>query len=143
MAHTEAEDHALFELVPGKDKKGFRPMVTSPSDVLQIHTPEEMQARLQHYQRFVGLKIMYDTQGARKRYVEKVRPALRYYCKKFSVAVPDFLKNDRYYTTLPDEEKQELFGTTQLNIREFTKVKNAGDTGDGNAPAQPNKKAKG
>lgn len=119
MPH-EKEDHFIFDLVENpKAKTGKSPRVTSPNSVIRIHDVNELKAQLKHYGRpFIKLQLP-DTTFARKFYVEKVRPALRYYCMKFSVSIPDWLKDDHYFENLPDSEKKSLFGTTDLSIKEF------------------------
>jgi hypothetical protein len=121
MKH-EREDHVIAELVPDpKSRHGLSPKLTLPTDVLHIESREELEAHLRHFSR-PFLKHLHATPFARRNHVEKIRPALRYYCKKFGVELPDWLKDDSYYTDLPDHEKRDLFGTHQLNIREFKRI---------------------
>lgn len=120
MAH-ESDDHFIFEVVNAKKSKTGKALkVSSPSDAVRIHSKEELRAQLEHYSKpFIKHVVQPNTAFARKHYVEKIRPALRFYCKKFGVKVPEWLVNDDYFKNLDDSEKQELFGTTELSHREF------------------------
>ena len=62
--------------------------ITTPSQVVSIHTKDELEAQLQHYDRPFVSHVVPDNQQARRNYVEAIRPALRYYCAKFGVKVP-------------------------------------------------------
>lgn len=116
----ERDDHVIMELVPSKTTKtGKAIRVTTPSQVLAVHSKEELEELLKFYSRPFIRHLTPDSHFARRWHVEKVRPALRYYCKKFGVKVPAWLENDDYYKNLPDEEKMDLFGTTTLSHREF------------------------
>ena len=88
--------------------------INKPSEVLPIHDKEELKLQLDHYSGpFIKHQLPNST-FARKRYILYIRPALRYYCAKFDVKVPDWLKDDSYFENLPDAEKNDLFGTTKL-----------------------------
>lgn len=123
----ERDDHFIHELVSNPHSPtGKSVKVTTPSDVLKIQDKRELYAQLDHYsQPFIRLSLPNDP-FARKHYVEKVRPALRYYCKKFGVKVPDWLANDDYFKNMPDDEKRDMFGTHQLSHREFEPRKMVG-----------------
>lgn len=116
----ERDDHYIFDLAKNaKAKTGKSPTMTAPSSVLRIHSRDELRAQLKHYGRpFIKLQLP-DSTFARKFYVEKVRPALRYYCQKFTTNVPDWLKDDHYFENLSDKEKTDMFGTIELEIKEF------------------------
>lgn len=124
MLKHEREDHARFELVHDpRAKSGKTIKVTTPSKVVRIDTKEELIAQLKHYSVPVLQQVVPNSKFARRNYVEYLRPALRYYCKRFGVEVPGWLKDESYYKGMPDSEKLELFGTTKLNVREFTKIR--------------------
>lgn len=111
------EDHAMFELRQDPKAVGGKALaITRPSDVLPVHDREELQLQLDHYSGpFISLQLP-DTVAARKHYLLYIRPALRYYCEKFSVTQPSWLVTDKYFQDLPDAEKERLFGTTQLRF---------------------------
>lgn len=118
---SEKSDHVIMEVVRDTTARGGKTVrVTTPDKVLRIHDVRELKAQLDHYSHpFIQHVVLPNTAFARKFYVEKVRPALRYYCLKFGEKIPEWLKNDDYYHQLPDDQKQELFGTTKLSKREF------------------------
>lgn len=116
----ESHDHAIFELHPRGDKKVIG--VTQPHDVLSIPNQKELEAQLEHYAK-PFLKQLFEEPHQRLFYLQKIRPALRYYCKKFDVTVPDWLKTDKIYTDLEPAEKLDMFGTVHLPVREFSKIK--------------------
>ncbi len=116
----ERDDHFAFELQDNpKSKTGKSPKMTAPSSIIRIPDREELRLQLKHYSRPFIKHQLPDNQFARKTYVEKVRPALRYYCQKFGINVPDWLKDERYFENLPDKEKLDMFGTLELKIAEF------------------------
>lgn len=117
---AEKNDHFIFDLVENpKSKTGKSPRITAPRDVIRISDRKELQAQLAHYNRpFIKL-LLPESKFARKFYVEKVRPALRYYCQKYNEPVPEWLKDDHYFENLSDKEKLDMFGTVELKIREF------------------------
>ena len=92
--------------------------------MVRIHDKEELEHQLDHYANPDLMSLVPDSEFARKNFVEKVRPALRYYCKKFGVTVPKWLTNDKFYTDhMSAQERQQYFGTVKLSIREFKKLK--------------------
>jgi hypothetical protein len=119
----EKQDHAIFELVKHpSDKSGHGVKVTTPDAVMRCPNKDELEEQLKHYAHPFIKHVCPDSTFARKFYVEKVRPALRYYCKKFSVKVPEWLKDDKKYLDMDDDQKTDLFGTRELNVREFSKI---------------------
>jgi len=116
----ERDDHYVFDLVDNaKSKTGKSPKVTAPSDVLKIPDRNELKMQLAHYAGPFIKHQLPDSKFARKHYVEYVRPALRYYCQKFQMKVPDWLKDEHYFENLPDKEKMDLFGTLEIKVKEF------------------------
>jgi predicted hydrolase (HD superfamily) len=71
---------------------------------------------------FIKLHTADNTQS-RRHHVEKVRPALRWYCKKFGVDEPEWLKGNAHYDEIPPEEHEALFGKNPLKTREFEEWK--------------------
>lgn len=117
--------HAIFEV---HDKGGKKSLgVVTPKKIIRIDTKEELQAQLDHYAKAGGpvflRNMLPDDPKSRYRHVRYVRPALRYYCRKFSVAIPKFLKDDSQYSTLTKSEQVSLFGETiKFPVREFTRL---------------------
>jgi hypothetical protein len=129
VAH-ELDNHYIFEAVDAKQSKSGKALkISTPSSILRIFSKDELKAQLEHYSHpMIKHTVLPRTPFARKHYVEKIRPALRFYCKKYGLAVPSWLSNDDYYKNLSDSEKHDLFGTTKLSFREFlpaNKMENA------------------
>jgi hypothetical protein len=124
---VEKRDHFILEKRDvARSRSGKAVRVTSPDKVLPIHDEKELKLQLEHYSRGILKFICPNSTFARLFYVEKTRPALRFYCAKFGVAVPEWLKNEDYFLSLTEREKLDLFGTTELRPREFTKIKTFG-----------------
>lgn len=68
---------------------------------------------------FIGLRVA-DSTAARRHHVQKVRPALRWFCKQLRVTVPRWLRSDGRYLSCSRKEHLALFGPAPLAIREFT-----------------------
>lgn len=121
----------MFELRGSANSPTGRSLnIVTPQKVLRIHTKEELRLQLDHYARPFLKHQVPDTTFARKNYILYLRPALRYYCARFGVKVPKWLENDDYYKGLPDDEKQDLFGTTKLRWDgHFTPVKRSSTRG--------------
>jgi hypothetical protein len=117
------EDH--FQAVVTKDARTGRERLKliTPSMVVHIADKDELKHQLRHYHRPFIRDVVPDTTTARKNYVEHVRPALRYWCAKFGIEVPHWLKGEDDFVKLSDTKKMELFGTTELHILEFRKWK--------------------
>lgn len=115
MSNRERNNHFMFELRRDKQAPtGKSVSITKPQDVLPIHDKEELTLQLEHYSRPFIKQLLPDSVFARRRYILYIRPALRYYCEKFSVSVPAWLKDDSYFEDLPPKEQEELFGTAKL-----------------------------
>lgn len=119
----EREDHVVFRLKSRSDgKKGIE--VLTPMQVLPVHDADELKAQLRHYAQLLLSRTTVDSIDARRHYMEQIRPALRYFCKKYGVEAPDWLKTDDYYlNTMSVQERHKLFGLKPLRIGEFQKVK--------------------
>lgn len=97
---------------------------------VQYHTPEltlprctskvSLESLLQHYANPHIRLIVPDSVFARRFYVERVRPALRWFCKKYGVSTPSWLNGNAHYDELPPEQFAEYFGEGgPLKVREF------------------------
>lgn len=117
------EDH--FQALTTTDHKTGkkRLKLVTPSMFVHIASKEELARQLRYYARPFVKDLVPDNASARKNYVEHVRPALRYWCAKFGVTVPHWLKDESEWTQLSDQKKMGLFGTTDLVIQEFRKFK--------------------
>ena len=120
------DDHAIFAIEEKDGKK--RPTVLTPSKALPVHSKDELEEQLKHYSKANGATflrhVVPDSQTARLRYMTRTRPALRFYCKKFQVDVPDWLRDDAAFSTMNKHELLELFGEAiKFPVREFEKIK--------------------
>jgi hypothetical protein len=96
--------------------------VATPGSVLVISSVEQLQERLVAFSDPVKNKVVQNTTKARRWYVEKVLPALRYYCGRFGVEQPGWLATNGHWERMTDEEKQRLFGPEPLKLREFAPI---------------------
>lgn len=119
----ERSNHVVFRT----QKRGDGSMTVeahTPERVLPCHDKEELEHQLKHYAKRLMSLHTADSTAARRKYVELIRPSLRYYCKKFNVKAPDWLATDDYYTkTMTAAERQKAFGMKPLRIGEFQKLK--------------------
>lgn len=115
--------HVIFRSAKRKDgSKGVE--AWSPEKVVEIHTHAELEAQLKHYSKLLSSQTLTDSKSVRRHHVELVRPALRYYCKKFSTTVPKWLAKDDYYTEhLKDRDRTRMFGEGPLRIGEFKNIR--------------------
>lgn len=123
MAMTrEKQNHVVFRTMNRADgTKGIE--AHTPEKVLPILSRAELEAQLKHYAKFLLSLTTGSSVAARRKYVELIRPALRYYCKKFNVKAPDWLSSDDYYTkTMDTATRQKAFGMRPLRIGEFQKL---------------------
>ncbi len=114
--------HVIFRSAKRKDgSKGVE--AWSPEKVVEIHTHEELEAQLAHYSKLLSQSLP-DDSSTRRHHVELVRPALRFYCKKFGVEPPKWLAKDDYYTDhLKDSDRKRIFGEGPLRIGEFKNIR--------------------
>lgn len=115
-------DDGVFLLTVVNDGEVPSIRAVTPPQVVTVRSPEDLDQVLQQW-------LSFDTElleGSRSRqrqlerlrYVEEVRPALRYYCKKLGTETPDWLKDgDRWDGDGDDVEK--LFGVPEVHLREF------------------------
>ena len=117
--------------------------------LLEMHTPERVLPKITSKEKLLGVLDWYsypfirhrvpDSPDARRRYVELVRPALRWFCKKYGVEVPKWLEGNAHYDQLDPEEHEEMFGNGgPLNAREFEEITQA----KGSNPEQEGKGGK-
>jgi len=96
--------------------------VTTPASVLMIHSADELNERLEAFSDPINNKVVKNTPKDRRRYVEKILPALRFYCERLGVEQPDWLATNGHWERMSDEEKKHLFGPEPLRLREFAPV---------------------
>ena len=96
--------------------------VTTPASVLVISSVEQLQERLTAFSDPIKNKVVKNTTKARRWYVEKILPALRYYCDRLGVPQPPWLATNGHWERMTDEEKKRLFGPEPLKMRDFAPV---------------------
>lgn len=100
-----------------------------PSKIVRCHNKEDLERLLEWYSYpFIKLRVP-DNTFARRRYVEQVRPALRWFCKKFQQDIPEWLQGNGHYDFMSSEEMTDFFGEGPLQVFEFDEHKPVGDTG--------------
>lgn len=123
MPNREKQNHVVFRTTNRSDgTKGIE--AHTPEKLLPVHNKAELDAQLKHYAKTLLSLTTASTVAARRKYVELIRPALRYYCKKYNVVAPKWLATDDYYTkTMDTATRQKMFGMRPLRIGEFQKLK--------------------
>lgn len=94
----------------------------TPPQVLVVKDEGDLAKKLEHYSDPFNGHVLPNTRDDRRWYVEKIRPTLRFYCKKFEVDAPEWLSNDGEWVDRSDEELEALFGTSELKLREFQRL---------------------
>lgn len=90
-----------------------------PDKIVKCRSKDELKRLLDWYSYpFIAHRVP-DNVAARRRYVEEVRPALRWFCKKYGEKVPTWLEGNGHYDELPPEEREKLFGAEPFKVREF------------------------
>lgn len=97
--------------------------VTTPAAVLVVLSADDLASKLVQFSDPVANGVVRNSRHGRRWYVEKILPALRFYCAKFGAAVPDWLADTDRWVDLPDEDKDLLFGPGDLRLREFQQVR--------------------
>jgi len=102
-----------------------------PDKILKCRSKEELQHLLDWYSYpFIKMRVP-DLPVARRRYVEEVRPALRWFCKRYQMDIPEWLKGNAHYEDMPKEEFSDFFGEGDLQVHEFDEQQPTGDAGAG------------
>lgn len=102
---------------------------------MKYHTPERVFPRLKskealegelefHSNPFIKMHTP-DNVSARRYHVERQRPALRWFCKKYGVECPPWLEGNMHYDSLPPDQFKELFGEDKLKVREYEPMETA------------------
>lgn len=114
-------------LKPQGENYGFQ--YRDPAKVVRCHNKEALQSLLNFYSYpFIKMRLP-DDPAARRRYVEQVRPALRWFCKKFQTEIPQWLLGNAHYDDMPGKEKSDYFGPGDLKVFEFDQQNPIGDEG--------------
>lgn len=93
--------------------------VLTPSSVLVVPGKDDLELKLDAFSDPVANGVVRNTPRDRRWYVEKILPALRYYCDKYDVEQPGWLVGNSHWEGMEEDEKEQLFGPGELRLREF------------------------
>jgi hypothetical protein len=115
-------DHFILDIV--EDDDGV-PVVhaATPASVVMVTDADDLNEKLVAFSDPFKNRVLPNTKESRRVYLTRYMPALRFYCKQFNVEIPDWLAESTQWEEMSDDEKQQRFGTTDLNLREFQPVK--------------------
>lgn len=74
---------------------------------------------LLYQHRMENITQKYPTIAQRRYYMERIRPALRWYCKTYKVPVPSWLVGNGVHENNTTEHHETLFGPVPLRVIEF------------------------
>lgn len=91
-----------------------------PEDVLPgVHSLEDTQAALDYYAHPFIDNALPQGKHARRWHVTRVRPALRWFCKKYEIEQPTWLKGNGIYDNMTEEERTAHYGQPELLVNDF------------------------
>jgi hypothetical protein len=93
--------------------------VLTPASVLVVLGGDDLESKLAAFSDPIANGVVRNSPRGRRWYVEKILPALRYYCDKYEVDVPDWLASDNHWKGIAEDEQEHLFGPGELRLREF------------------------
>lgn len=96
--------------------------VLIPSSVIVVLGKDDLEGKLEAFADPIRNGVVRNVALDRRWYVEKILPALRFYCKKYDVEVPDWLVGNNHWEEMSEEEQEQLFGPGPLRFREFKMV---------------------
>ena len=96
----------------------------TPASVLVVLGRGDLESKLRAFSDPIHNKVVRNTKKDRRWFVEKILPALRFYCGKYDVEVPDWLVGNNHWEGMSREEQLALFGPGDLRFREFMPVNN-------------------
>lgn len=115
---TRHQDYSIFDVVADPDAPlGASIKITTPDEVLKIDDEDELALKLESYKNFQSSEP-----EEMLSYVEKIRPALRYYCNAYGIGIPTWLKNDAHLTEMTPADKKQMYGTDDVRVREFRPI---------------------
>jgi hypothetical protein len=126
-AHGDHEDSKYLHIDFSTDEEGkiHHASPVHPHTYVKVKDKHDLDDLLEYFGHHVMWKdLVPPTPWARRNFIERIRPALRFYCEKYQVTVPGWLspETDKKFTELPPSKQQELFGKDQIKIVEFKKL---------------------
>lgn len=91
----------------------------TPSSVLVVLGPDDLKNKLAAFEDPVRNGVVRNSPRGRRWYVEKILPALRFYCGKYDLEQPDWLVGNNHWEGMPKPDQELLFGPGDLKLREF------------------------
>lgn len=95
----------------------------TPYAVIVVTSPDDLAAKLRDFSDPVGNGVVKNSRRGRRWYVEKILPALRYFCRKYQVDQPDWLADVGRWKDLSGADSERLFGPGDLRLREFQQTR--------------------
>jgi hypothetical protein len=86
----------------------------SPNEIVSVETEGDIIHLFKRYSPTQWKRTARSSEH-RRRYVELVRPALRFYCHKFRIPVPDWLTDESQFLALSRADQVRLFGRGLLH----------------------------
>ena len=93
--------------------------VLTPASVLVVLDEDDLESKLAAFSDPIANGVVRNSPRGRRWYVEKILPALRYYCDKYEVDVPDWLASDNHWKSMAGAEQVLLLVLGKLRLREF------------------------
>lgn len=93
--------------------------VLTPASVLVVLGKEDLERKLDAFSDPIANGVVRNRPRDRRWFVEKILPALRFYCGKYDVEQPDWLVGNNHWEGMDDATKERLFGPGELRLREF------------------------
>lgn len=107
----------ILEIDDGEDGPSLHAL--TPAAVVVVLGPDDLRAKLDAFSDPVRNGVVRNAPRDRRWYVEKILPALRFYCGKYDLEVPDWLVGNNHWEGMSPEEQERLFGPGELRFREF------------------------
>lgn len=92
--------------------------VLTPYSVIVVTSVDDLERKLRDFADPIPGAVK-NTRRGRRWYVEKILPALRYFCRKYQVDPPDWLADVGRWRDLSKGDSERLFGPGELRLREF------------------------
>jgi len=112
----------ILEIDPGVEGDVPSLHALTPASVLVVLGREDLEQKLAAFADPVRNKVVRNAPKDRRWYVEKILPALRFYCDKYDVEQPSWLVGNNHWEGMPRDEQERLFGPGDLRFREFRPV---------------------
>lgn len=113
----ESKAAMMYPSLDKNDKPTIRTVF--PDEVVRPADAEELKELLQQYTQPRIDSMVKGDPAHRLHYIQRIRPALRYFCKKFGMPIPRALEGNGAWGGLPRESCLKTFGVPYLRVLEF------------------------